>query len=120
EGLSTGVIATEHRGVLLDQHCRIGGVSTAGLRHSPRLVLSTGGALAHVRVAGLYPDRAVNDTVHNRVGVDVTAEARVPVFLRVLSAEHCRDLVIASLEKLEQHPAESFAGFIEEPLVDDE
>ena len=48
----------------------------------------TGGVFSHVVAAGLDPDGVVHDAVHDRVGVDSGAEALVPVFLRVLGAEH--------------------------------
>ena len=75
---------------------------------------------SHVRIPGFDPDRAMHDPVHDRVSVNITAETLMPVFLRILSAEHGRDTVIAAFEELEQHPTHMLTRLIEEPLIDHE
>lgn len=72
-------------------------------RCSPAGLSAAGGVLAHVGVPGLYPDRAMHNTVHDRVSMHVTSEAFMPMLLLILGAEHRRDGVIAALEKLEEH-----------------
>lgn len=57
----------------------------------------------------------MNDAAHARVSVAITAEPLAPVHRRVLSAEHCRGRVIASLE---QDPAERFTRLVQKPIVE--
>ena len=59
----------------------------------------------------------MHDSVHDRVSMNITTEPLMPVLLRILSAEHGRDRIVASFEELEQHPTERFAGLVQKPLV---
>ena len=79
-----------------------------------------GDVFAHVGATGVDPDRVVDDPVHDRVGVDASAEAVVPVFLRVLGAEHGRAGVVTPLEEFQEHGPHCLVGWVQKPLVDHE
>ena len=74
--------------------------------------------LPHVGVAHVHPRRVVRDAVHDGVGVDATAEPRVPVLLPELRAEDRRARPVAQLHELQQHASEQLVGPLEQPLVD--
>lgn len=63
--------------------------------------------------AGIRPDGVMHDPVHNRIGVYPGPESRVPVLLRILSAEHRRRGVVTTLEQLQQHAAHPLIRMIQ-------
>src|SRR5699024_4932861 len=76
--------------------------------------------LTHVVGAGIDPDGVVHDAVHDRISMDPGTESLMPVLLRVLSTEHRRSTVIATLEQLQQHAAHRLIRMIKQPLIDDQ
>lgn len=78
------------------------------------------GVFAYVHLARGDPEGVVHDAVHDRVSVDSSAEAGVPVLLRVLGAEHRGDRVVAALEQLEQHGTDLVAGLVQQPFIEDQ
>ena len=68
------------------------------LRAGPAVLL--GVVLPHVDVARGHPDGVVDDAVHDGVGLDAPAEARVPVALAELRAEDDGALHVLALRDL--------------------
>ena len=71
----------------------------------------------HVDLARLQPDGVMDDAVHDRIGMDPSAQPGVPVLLLVLGAEDRGLAVAPQFHELHDHAPEVVVGLVQQPLV---